>query len=200
MLGYEIRKISYQDTKPFILNIHYARRMPSISYSFGLFFKNCLVGIVTYGTPASPALCRGICGEQNKHLVLELNRLVLKNNVKNEASFLVAKSLKLLPSPRIIVSYADTEQNHIGVVYQACNFLFTGTTKPRTDMASSDGKHPRHHLGDRSKRVFRSAKHRYVYFVGSKIDKSNFSRALNYAPLSYPKLNITNNKIGVEKQ
>jgi len=96
MLGYEIRKISYQDTKPFILNIHYARRMPSISYSFGLFFKNCLVGIVTYGTPASPALCRGICGEQNKHLVLELNRLVLKNNVKNEASFFGSKIIKII--------------------------------------------------------------------------------------------------------
>ena len=77
-------------------------------------------------------LCKGIAGEKNKHLVIELNRLVLKNNKKNEASRLIGASFKLLPKPKIIVSYADTQQNHLGVVYQATNFLFTGTTKPRT--------------------------------------------------------------------
>ena len=39
MKDYQINKISYEDTKPFILNIHYAKRMPSITYSFGLFYK-----------------------------------------------------------------------------------------------------------------------------------------------------------------
>ena len=43
MINYSVYKISYEDTKPFILNIHYAKRMPSISYSFGLFYKNELV-------------------------------------------------------------------------------------------------------------------------------------------------------------
>ena len=32
-----IRQISYADTKYFLLNIHYARRMPPISYAYGLF-------------------------------------------------------------------------------------------------------------------------------------------------------------------
>ena len=50
---YKIERISYQSTKPFILDIHYARRMPSISYAFGLFNNNLLIGIVTYGSPAS---------------------------------------------------------------------------------------------------------------------------------------------------
>ena len=52
--------------------------------------------MVSYGTPASPDLCKGICGEEYKHLVKELNRLVLINNIKNEASLLIGKSLKLL--------------------------------------------------------------------------------------------------------
>ena len=29
---YYVKKIMYADTKPFILDIHYAKRMPSISY------------------------------------------------------------------------------------------------------------------------------------------------------------------------
>lgn len=184
---YYVKKIMYEDTKPFILDIHYAKRMPSISYSYGLFFNSDLVGIITYGSPASPSLCKGIAGEKNKKLVIELNRLVLKNNMKNEASKLIGASFKLLPKPKIIVSYADTAQKHLGIVYQATNFLFTGTSKPRTDMASKDGKHSRHHLGDKSKRVYRSAKHRYVYLLGNKKQKKTLTKELNYPIMEYPK-------------
>ena len=161
--------------------------MPSISYAYGLFDSGDLVGIISYGSPASPSLCKGIAGEKNKKLVIELNRLVLKHNKKNEASMLIGASFKLLPKPRIIVSYADTQQDHLGVVYQATNFLFTGTSKPRTDMAGKDGKHSRHHLGDRTKRVFRSAKHRYVYLLGNKKDKKILKNELRYEVKPYPK-------------
>ena len=65
---YEVKKINYNDTKPFILNIHYAKRMPSISYAYGLFLNNELVGIVSYCSPASPSLCKGIAGLENKSL------------------------------------------------------------------------------------------------------------------------------------
>lgn len=190
MINYAVKSITYNDTKPFILDIHYAKRMPSISYAYGLFYKNELTGIVSYGSPASPALCKGVAGEDNRSIVLELNRLVLKYNNKNEASYLVSNSLKLLPKPRIIVSYADTKQNHIGIIYQATNFLFTGTSKPRTDMAGKDGKHSRHHLGDKTNRVFRSAKHRYIYLIGNKKDKKQLLKDLKYKILKYPKENV----------
>ena len=188
MKKYDVKQISYQETKHLILNVHYAKRMPSISYAFGLFEDGEFVGLVTYGTPASPSLCKGIMGEDYKSQVLELNRLVLINNKKNEASYLVSQSFKLLPKPRCIVSYADTQQGHAGCIYQACNFLFTGTTKARTDIAGKDGKHSRHHLGDKTQRVYRSAKHRYVIFIGNRKQKKNYRKLLKYPVLSdYPK-------------
>ena len=190
MKDLEVRKISYNDVKYLILNVHYARRMPSISFSYGLFQKDEMVGIVTYGSPASPYLCKGVCGVEYRQDVIELNRLVLVNNKKNEASYLISTSLKMLPKPKIVVSYADTAQNHCGVVYQATNFLFTGTSKPRTDMAGKDGKHPRHHLGERSNRVYRSAKHRYVSFVGNKRQRKEYARALKYKIQPYPKKGV----------
>ena len=186
---YEVVQIPYSATKDWILNIHYAKRMPSISFAYGLYHYDELVGMVSYGTPASPFLCKGICGEEHKHNVIELNRLVLKDNLPNQASFLVSRSLKLLPKPKVVVSYADTAQDHAGIIYQACNFLFTGTTKARTDIAGKDGKHSRHHLGDRQNRINRSAKHRYVYFIGSKKDKKTLRNALRYTiEDNYPKL------------
>jgi len=177
---YSVCQIPYEATKDWILNIHYAKRMPSISYAYGLYLYDEMVGMVSYGSPASPSLCKGICGEEHKADVIELNRLVLKDNLPNEASFLVAKSLKMLPKPKVVVSYADTAQDHLGIIYQATNFLFTGTTKARTDIAGKDGKHSRHHLGDKTKRINRSAKHRYVYFIGNKKQKKILRNALRY--------------------
>ena len=177
---YEIRQIPFSETKHWILNIHYAKRLPSISYAYGLYRHNEMVGMVSYGTPASPSLCKGICGEEHRSDVIELNRLVLRDNLPNEASFLVSRSLKMLPTPKVVVSYADTAQDHAGIVYQATNWLFTGTTKKRTDMAGKDGKHSRHHLGDRTNRINRSAKHRYVYFIGTKKEKKILRNALRY--------------------
>ena len=194
MNNYSVKQIEYKDTKHLILNVHYAKRMPSIYFAYGLFEYDNFVGLVSYGTPASPSLCKGIMGEEYKSHVLELNRLVLVNNKKNEASYLVSQSLKLLHKPRCIVSYADTQQGHAGCIYQASNFLFTGTTKARTDMAGKDGKHSRHHLGDRTNRVYRSAKHRYVTFIGNKKQKKKYFKLLNYPILTtYPKINgVTN--------
>lgn len=183
---YRVEPIDYETVKNWILKLHYAKRIPSISHSFGLFLDNVLVGIVTYGMPASPFLCKGVCGEIYKNIVLELNRLVLLNNIKNEASLLIGRSLKQLPQPSIVVSYADTKWNHIGFVYQATNWIYTGITKERTDIFSSAG-HSRHHNGDSSVRQGRSAKHRYVFFVGDKRQRANMLSALNYRIEPYPK-------------
>ena len=191
IVGADMQEVKLLENKkladPFILNIHYAKRKPSISYVYGLYQNEELIGICSFGSPASPALCKGIAGEKNRSKVIELNRLVLKYNRKNEASYLVGKSLKMLPKPKIVVSYADTAQDHKGIVYQATNFYFTGTSKPRTDMAGKDGKHSRHHLGDRTKRVFRSAKHRYVYINANKTEKKQLLKELNYEIMEYPK-------------
>jgi hypothetical protein len=139
-------------------------------FAFGLYENAQIVGVVTYGIPASPSLCMGICGKEYSDKVLELNRLCLMDNYKNQSSFLIGNSIKLLPKPTIVVSYADTAKGHVGYVYQASNFLFTGTTKERTDMFNGEGKHSRHGK-DPTLRQFRSSKHRYVYLHGTKTEK-----------------------------
>lgn len=179
--------IKPEEAHPWILRKHYARRLCPISYAFGLYESGELCGVVTYGMPASPFLCFGICGEKYRQNVIELNRLVVESDNKNASSILVGQSLKMLPTPMIVVSYADTAMGHVGYTYQATNFIFTGTTKERTDMASANGGHSRHNSGNSEERVFRSAKHRYVYFCGSKTQRKHMIAALNYEPQPYPK-------------
>jgi hypothetical protein len=184
---------------PFIFDIHYAKRKPSISYVYGLYDNDELIGIVTYGTPPSKALLKGIAGENYMDKVIELNRLVLKYNRKNEASYLVGQSLKMLPKPLVIVSYADTAQNHIGIVYQATNFIYTGLSAKRTDwrMVNSnlhsyticqkwDSKH-RNSNPDIFYKIDRPRKHRYIYYLGNKKSKKQFLKNLKYPIMKYPK-------------
>lgn len=196
---YQVKQISYQDTKPFILDIHYAKRMPSISYAYGLFDAEDLIGIISYGSPPSPALCKGIAGEENKSLVIELNRLVLKHNKKNQASMLIGASFKLLPKPRIIVSYADTEQEHTGVVYQATNFIYTGLSDKRKEwrligsnmhsktVCETYTLEERKNNKDKFEHVDRPRKHRYIYLIGNKNEKKKLLKDLKYKVQEYPK-------------
>lgn len=187
----EVRCIDYDEIKPFVMRVHYARRMPCVNYAFGLFVDGNLVGCVTYGVPASHNLCVGLAGSENQDRVLELNRLVLLPNYngKNYASFLVGRSLKMLPNKTFVVSYADTAWSHVGYVYQATNFLYTGLSAQRTDVWQPTGKHSRHQeQSDKSIRQTRSRKHRYVYLVGDKRTKKQMREELRYRVISeYPK-------------
>jgi len=100
-----VEQIKTDKTKPFILKKHYARRMPSISYAFGLFTDEGMIGVVTFGSPASPPLVVGVCGEEYKKYVIELNRLVVNKDAPvNSASFLVSNAIKKI-GDKIVSGY-----------------------------------------------------------------------------------------------
>ena len=185
---YTVKPIDSFQTYDWILNKHYAKRIPSISFAFGLYEKNLLKGILTIGKPASPSLCDGICGKEFSEFVYELNRLCVEDNLeKNVLSYFVGNSLKLIPENMILVSYADSLMNHHGYIYQATNWIYTGKTKERTDIGLEDGSHSRHYDKniDYSNRKFRSSKFRYVYFLGRL--RKIFKKKLKYQIEPYPK-------------
>ena len=204
--GYEVREVNRSDCEEYILKIHYAKRWPSISYAFRLYLDGFLCGIVTYGTPPSSTLKKGIAGEGYKSDILELNRLCLRNNIKNEASTLVGRSLRALPKSKIIVSFADIDQGHSGYVYQATNFIYCGLSAKRTDWkvkgrenlhgqtiadefrgVKNRAQAMRDKYGDDFYLAPRSRKHRYIFIVGSKSYKKKVIKDLKYLILPYPK-------------
>jgi hypothetical protein len=194
----EVRPIPFDQIKSWLLEKHYAHRIPSISYAFGLYLDSKLEGIISYGTPASSTLLSGVCGKENADNVIELNRLVLNDGLpKNSTSYLVAQSLKMLPKPKIVVSYADTGQGHIGYIYQATNFIYTGLSSRFLDPKIKGLEHQHHatyangltnkelkeKFGDRLYFEERKRKHRYIYFVGC----PELKEKLNYKIQPYPK-------------
>jgi hypothetical protein len=202
----EVKRISRNECAPFILGIHYAKRWPSISWAFGLFDDGKLIGVVSYGTPSSSPLRRGVAGDEYKGDVIELNRLCLLNNGRNEASFLVAKSLKMIGENKIIVSFADIAHGHSGIVYQASNFTYHGLSAKRTDWKIKGMEHlhgqtvadefrgmkdraklMREKYGDAFYLAPRSRKHRYIYVIGTKKYKKAVKKSIKYKQEDYPR-------------
>lgn len=201
----KVLPIKPEETEPWLLKKHYARRMCPISYAFGAYDGSKLIGVVTYGTPVSSSLRVGVCGDKWMDNVIELNRLCCENK-KNIASILVGRSLKMLPKPTVVVSYADKEQGHVGYVYQATNFAYTGLSAKRTDWKLKGMEHlhgatvadmsrgqenraqwMRDKFGDDFYLQDRARKHRYVYFVGSQGQKKAMRSDLMYDIEPYPK-------------
>jgi hypothetical protein len=186
-----VEKIDRDTARLFVERIHYSRLLPNnVVYQFGLYEDRKLIGVVTYGIPASPPLCVGLAGEENRDRVLELNRLAIEEgyNGNNRASFLVSHSLKMLPNYTFVVSYADTGWTHVGYIYQATNFLYTGLSAKRLD-TYSNGKHSRQYKKGTSetRHQTRNPKHRYVYLVGTKSQRKKMRQQLRYPVMPYPK-------------
>ena len=212
---YQVKSIQNFECKEWLLYKHYAKRIPSISYAFGL--HNCmnfLEGVITFGRPVAHTLVKNAFGGKFQDNFLELNRLVVNEGLeKNTLSYFVSKSLNMLPKPMAIVSYADTAQNHHGYIYQATNWIYTGLSDNFKDymvkglehlhsstimdlVGRSDGE--KGHI-DKVKllklkfgeenvyMVDRSRKHRYFYFLGTKKQIQEMKDSLKYEKMPYPK-------------
>jgi hypothetical protein len=197
----EVREVERSVCDDLVLNVHYAGRYPSVSRSFAAYEDGDLLGCVTYGSPFSSTLRKGIAGAEFADKVIELNRLALYENQHNLASILVGHSLRVLrqDGDRIVVSFADTSQGHVGVVYQATNFMYCGLSAKRTDWTIRGQEHLhgqtvsdmfrgqkgrasllRERYGDDFYLKPRPRKHRYIRLLGSKTFKRKVMRNLKY--------------------
>ena len=197
---YKIKEIGNKEARDIVINNHYLHRARPATNSFGLFEGDELIGVILYSSPASPNVCRGICGEEEIKNVLELSRLWIKDDsMKNAESFLIANTIKLLKHD-IIISYSEPEHNHRGIVYQASNFIYVGLSAIRTDFVikGMENKHQRSiegntqqlkdlHGKDNVKVVARPRKHRYIYFNCSKAKRKYLLSKLKYTIQPYPK-------------
>ena len=198
-----ISEIAYDEAVAFLLPRHYSGRKPVVSKAFGLIEDGVLQAVITYGKPASPSVCVGICGKEYSGNVYELNRMCRSDEYRKPLSHFVSATLRMLkPLDWIVVSYSDTAMNHHGYVYQACNFLYTGTSAPHADKYIPDGSGHNRHAESFDVRkdefsVERSIKHRYIYFcTKSKRLKKEWMNSLRYPVLPYPKGDNSNYELG----
>ena len=170
-----------------VVKNHYLHRKAPCSIAFGLFLDGIIKGVICYGTPSSSPLRIGIAGKENILNVVELTRLWVDDSVpKNGESYLIGNTMRK-SGKEIIVSYAEIQQGHIGTVYQATNWIYTGLSAKRTNWTIKginkhcqtiadkySSKEIREKYGDDFSLQPRPRKHRYVFInaKGSRDRKS----------------------------
>ncbi len=117
---------SYKAVKYACLTFHYAKAVPLSLCAFSVFNSaGEWCGCIVYSTGSNRHLGTKFGLRQGE--VCELVRMAL-NGKQESTSKALSISLKLLkkfnPLLKLVVSYADCDQDHIGTIYQATNWIF----------------------------------------------------------------------------
>jgi hypothetical protein len=132
--GWYVKRVNRSDIKEFIEKWHYSQSINGCKASFCYALYNEtdeMMGALFYGGMAMANQWKKF-GEQEND-VIELRRLCCVNDTpKNAESFFIGWSLRELRKDwggKIVVSYADKEYGHEGIIYKASNWEMTGETK-----------------------------------------------------------------------
>jgi hypothetical protein len=197
----QVTPIPQSDAKNLLVSNHYLHSFPGgTKLNFGIFYQSILKGAITLGV--GPFLGYGLVDRATPEDCITLTRLWLADNLpRNSESRVIGillRSLQKETSLKFVLAYSDPAAGHLGTIYQATNWVYTGLSSatPLYDIGDGILHHSRslaHGLGTHSirylvsqginvKTVPQMAKHRYLYFL----DQSWRSRLMVPA-LPYPK-------------
>ena len=199
-------------------------------YALGVFYETdekdvlgnteTLIGCLVYGYPVGRSAIKSVIDGLEKDECLELTRLFIHDGYgSNIESFAMGQSFKWMKDNasniKMLLSYADPEQMHLGGIYQATNWLYQDCRDiqlmPNYSISiESDphkwihsrtvfsrwGSHNLDHLktqlGKENLTEFwrkkESAKHRYIQVLGqNKSEKRKLTKRLKHKVSPYPK-------------
>lgn len=206
-----IKRSTFDFVKTYISSYHYAKTTP-ISYKdiFVGYYGNKIAGIVIYGLGTSVNQYTSLIPDIKNGEYRELVRVWSPDGMpKNTESRLIGKSLKMLSKKiRLVLSYSDPGQNHLGIIYQATNWLYCGMSVGGKQLVDKNGftshirllgiykrTHPEYKnmpnnelmklLGFEYKET--KGKHRYVMLRGSKKEIKLMMELIKDKIKPYPK-------------
>ena len=111
---------------------HYSKCVPvGKLVKIGVWENKEFKGVLIFSRGANKDLLKPFGLKQTEGC--ELTRVALGSHV-SPVSRILSIGIKLLkklsPDLKLIVSFADMEQNHHGGIYQACNWIYAGMTLP----------------------------------------------------------------------
>lgn len=132
---------SYQAADFAVKNWHYSKKMPAGKcYRIGVWENKKFVGAVIFSWGANNNLSSPYGLEMIE--CVELVRVACRQHDLPVTKFvsLAIKKLKAdNPGIRLIISFADSYQGHIGTIYKAGNWFYLGKTTNKVDYIMPDG-------------------------------------------------------------
>lgn len=130
--GFIVRDIPRDKANRMIAANHYSGKFYNLSeHHHGVYIDGALVGCLQWGPGMNPASGDGVVSGTVPGEWLELNRMWLDDVApRNSESRAISFSIRLLrkqrPEVQWLQSFADERCGRLGVVYQACSFLYLG--------------------------------------------------------------------------
>jgi len=132
MINYRVETCERNEIKDFVELWHYSHNMNGVisTFCFKLLDDEKLIGAAVFGWLAMANQWKKYVDVKDK--LIELRRLCcIDDTVKNTESYFISRCVKWLKrNTRIekIISYADLEFNHVGIIYKASSFVLIGRT------------------------------------------------------------------------
>ncbi len=196
-----VRPVPIMLARKMMIREHYLHTLPGgTQLAFGIFLGARMVGALTFGVGSfnAPSLVQ----DAGSGDCLTLTRFWLADemptNSESRILAVVCRALRRHTHVKFLLSYADPTRGHIGTIYQAAGWHYTGLSDatPHYDIGDGKSQHSRslsHAYGTHSveyfarkgielKRVPQSAKHRYIHFLDP-----GWEKQLKVPVLPYPK-------------
>lgn len=178
----ELAKATSNQIRYSCKNYHYANKVPSVQIAYSCYEDNEFIGVIIYSGGANNNLAKKFNLVQGQ--IMELVRVALNGKQKSPTSKFVAISMKLIkkhkPLVRLLVSYADTAQNHKGTIYKATNWQFDGESlaesviDPETgEVVHARSMHSKYGSIKGFTRVKDKPKLRYIYWIKRQEHENN---------------------------
>lgn len=173
-------------------NFHYSQSVPTVQYAYNVYNdKDEWCGVILFGGGANNNLAKSFNLRNGE--VLELERVAL-NGKQEQTSKAVSIALRLLhkenPIVKLVVSYADHRQKHLGIIYQATNWIYLGMTKTSdfqyfyngkwTHERTINSKKNRDELKAKLKKRQNSNKFKYVYVFDKQLKEKYLQQSKKY--------------------
>lgn len=128
-----IAPVNFEASKFACENFHYSQKIPpSKLVRYGVWENGLFIGVIIYGDSTNFNIGSPYGLDYTE--ICELERVALTKH-KHPVTQIISKSLKLLhknnPNLQLVVSYADANQNHLGIIYQAGNWIYEGKSPAR---------------------------------------------------------------------
>lgn len=184
------------------MNFHYAKAVPAVQYGFNIFNDaDEWCGVILYGNGANRNIIHefGVCSGE----ILELVRCALNGkqghgNTSKAVAMTMKELHKINPLVKILISYADLDQDHAGIIYQATNWIYLGQTNTddcsayiingrKTHRKSVYSKYGRQdfdwilkNVDANAEKFYTKGKHKYIYCFDKALRKQYMQKAMPY--------------------
>ena len=124
---------SRQEISDFIETNHYSKSINGCisDYCFKLTYEDIIIGAAFFGRMAMRNQYKKYSDKPED--IIELRRLCcIDDTPRNTESYFISKMMRYLrlnTAIKKVVSYADQEHGHTGIIYKASNFQYLGMTK-----------------------------------------------------------------------